>query len=63
MVFDFDVTLCGGSLEFDRVTESAWGYHYSHLVLLVLQFILLSCLVRGDRVKKLMENALGYKTA
>lgn len=47
LIFDFDPVFCGNAIEFDSEPVSVWGYHYSHIILLVLQFCLLGCLLRA----------------
>lgn len=62
LLFEFDPTFCGSGLELDTPNESSWEFHYSHLGLLILQFLLLWCLVKEERVAKMVNSALGLKT-
>ena len=55
LLFEFDPTLCGLGLELDTGSESDWSYHYTHVLLLGLQFVLLWCLMREDKVGKMVK--------
>lgn len=42
-----------------RSMDDSWGFHYSHLALLLLQFLLLGLLVQEERVLSAVRRLLG----
>ena len=61
LLFDFDPTLCGEGVEIDAGNESDWEYHYTHLLFLIAQFVLLGCLVRSEKVSKMVKDTVEGK--
>ena len=55
----FDPVLCSSGLELHRSMDDSWGFHYSHLALLALQFLLLGLLVQEERVLAAIRRLLG----
>lgn len=54
----FDPIICSGGIELHRSMDDSWGFHYSHIVLLILQFLLLGLLVQDERVLNAIRRLL-----
>lgn len=55
----FDPVVCSSGFELQRSAEDSWGFHYSHLALLGLQFLLLGALSQEERVLAAARRLLG----
>lgn len=58
MLLYFDPIFCNSGVELHREIDDSWGFHYSHLILLVLQFILLVFLVKDEKVVGFLSNII-----
>lgn len=54
----FDPIFCNSGVELHREIDDSWGFHYSHLILLVLQFALLIFLVKDEKVVSFLSKII-----
>lgn len=54
----FDPILCNSGVELHKSIDDSWGFHYSHIILLILQFLLLVFLVKDEKVMGILNKIL-----
>jgi hypothetical protein len=57
----FDPIFCNSGVELHRFIDDSWGFHYSHIILLVLQFLLLILLLKDEKVLSIVNEILRGK--
>lgn len=52
----FNPIICSSGIELHRSIDESWGFHYSHIGLLILQLAVLGLLIKEENVIKVVSK-------